>query len=346
MFDELRKRISGAIKGFIKKEEEKPAGGAAAGAGPEAKRGGERGVDINLSAGTKIKGAFLGEIKLSQKDIDNFIEDLEPQLLQSDVSYKAAEALLARLREMLKNANFKSKTMKEDMLEYVRRALFELLGESKEGVDLIGFIKTRISSGNVPVKILFIGPNGTGKTTTMGKIASMLKQDGIDSVFSASDTFRAAAIEQTEHHAKAIGVPVIKSSYGADPPSIAFDAIAYSKAHNIPVVLIDTAGRQETNKNLVNEMLKMVRVAKPDMTIFVGESTSGNALANQITEFSAHMKIDGIILTKLDCDAKGGNAISIAYTAGIPILFFGTGEAYGSLKRYSDDFVVNSILPK
>jgi fused signal recognition particle receptor len=179
----------------------------------------------------------------------------------------------------------------------------------------------------------------------MAKIAYALKKRGISSVLSASDTFRAAAIEQTEHHAKSVGVPVIKSSYGADPASIAFDAIAFAKAHNIQVVLIDTAGRQETNKNLISEMQKMVRVSKPDITVFVGESTAGNQLTEQIKEFSKHIQIDGIILTKLDCDAKGGNAISMAYTVGIPLLLIGTGESYEALIQYTPQFMVDTILP-
>lgn len=163
-------------------------------------------------------------------------------------------------------------------------------------------------------------------------------------MLSASDTFRAAAIEQTEYHANKVGVPVIKSRYGADPASVAFDAINYAKAHNISAVLIDSAGRQETNKNLINEMMKIVRVTKPDITIYVGESISGHIIADQINEFSKFIKIDGIILTKLDCDAKGGNAISIAYDTDIPILFIGTGEAYNALINYNPDSIANSIL--
>ena len=179
----------------------------------------------------------------------------------------------------------------------------------------------------------------------MAKIAYNFKKNGITCVLSASDTFRAAAIEQTEHHANKVGVPVIKSTYGADPASIAFDAIAYAKARGIHAVLIDSAGRQETNKNLINEMQKMVRVAKPDLTIFVGESIAGNQLSEQIKEFNKFMSIDGIILTKLDADAKGGNAISIAHVTGIPLLYLGTGESYDALVPYTPDFIVNAILP-
>lgn len=370
MFEELRKKISNAVKNLVKKEEKEeikeeavvtqpepivssPQVKTEIKAEPQIKKEPEPQpkkeeapvLQVSTSIATKIKGAVLGSVRLSEPEIDGFLEDLEKSLLQSDVSFETAQEFTKILRGKLADTRFKPRDINKEMTENVRGALLELLGTSKPGIDMIEFVNARIKANEVPIKILFLGPNGTGKTTTMGKIASTLKKAGIMSVFSASDTFRAAAIEQTEHHAKAIGVPVIKSTYGADPASVAFDAIAYAKARQIPVVLVDTAGRQETNKNLVNEMLKMVRVAKPDLTVFIGESTAGNALSNQIQEFSKYMKIDGIILTKLDCDAKGGNAVSIAHTTGIPILFFGVGEAYDALVRYTPQFVVDSILP-
>ncbi len=349
MFDELRKKISNAVKNLIKKEEketkEEVAAAEQIAEQQVSKEKTDSPLEVNTSVATKIKGAILGSVRLTEPEIDGFIEDLRKSLLQADVSYNSADEFTKILRGKLIDTRFKAKDINSEMFENVRGALLELLGTSKPGIDIIDAIRTRIGSNDIPVRILFLGPNGTGKTTTMGKIASMLKKEGIGSVFSASDTFRAAAIEQTEHHAKVLGIPVIKSTYGADPASVAFDAIAYAKAHKIPVVLIDTAGRQETNRNLINEMMKMVKVSKPDITIFIGESTAGNALSNQIEEFSKHMKIDGIILTKLDCDAKGGNAVSIAQATGIPILFFGVGESYDALVRYTPEFVVDSILP-
>ncbi|MCL4379337.1 MAG: signal recognition particle-docking protein FtsY [Candidatus Marsarchaeota archaeon] len=343
MFDELRKRISSAVKGFIKKEEkeaELPAETIPEGRGITK----EPVLSVDTSVSTRIKGALTGSVKLSDDEVENFLKELEDSLLKSDVSYSATESFIAILRKKLEASRFKPREIDEMVTKEVRSSLLEMLKGSKPGIDLIKFVKERAVTGEIPVKILFLGPNGTGKTTTMGKIAAAMKRNGIESVFSASDTFRAAAIEQTEHHARAIGSHVIKSKYGADPASVAFDAIAYAKAHKIPAVLIDTAGRQETNRNLINEMMKMVKVAKPDITVFVGESTSGNALTPQIMEFSKYMKIDGIILTKLDCDAKGGNAVSIASTTGIPILFFGVGESYDALVGYTPEFVVDSIL--
>ncbi len=300
---------------------------------------------VNLSFTTKLKSILTSTITLKEGEIEDFVDKINISLLESDVSYDTADAFSESLKANLKTAKIDAKNIQGALVGEVRKALFEILAKSGEGIQLYDLMGKRIAEHSLPVKILFLGPNGTGKTTTMAKIAYNLKKRGITSVLSASDTFRAAAIEQTEHHANKVGVPVIKSKYGADPASIAFDAVAYAKAHAIHTVLIDSAGRQETNKNLINEMQKMVRVAQPNLIVFVGESTAGNQLSEQIKEFNKFMKIDGIILTKLDCDAKGGNAISIAYTTGIPILFIGTGESYEALVQYTPQFIVDSILP-
>ena len=366
MFDRLKKRLSEAIKGFAKSEEEadrtivEPAAvqageivSEAQDSAPqkqqEAAKNTEEGKsfqeDIKISIGTKLKGSVLKKVSLNQKEIDDFIENLKVLLLESDVSFEASEAICERIRTRLAESRIDSSGLRNMMVQIVRDSLEDVLNSSYTKIDLVGLVSEKKKSGSGPAKLLFLGPNGTGKTTTMAKISKMLSSAGISSAFSASDTFRAAAIEQSEYHAKKVGVPIIKSSYGADPASVAFDAIKYATAHSIDAVLIDTAGRQETNKNLIKEMEKMYRVAKPDMAIYVAESTGGNAVIRQISEFSKEMKIDGIILTKLDCDAKGGNAISIANSAGLPILFLGTGESYDDIVPYTPKFIVDRILP-
>lgn len=300
---------------------------------------------IKLSLSTKLKGVFSSRVALKEGEIDGFLENIRLSLLESDVSYDTTEALLETMGRRLRDARFDPKSVQAELVREVRASLLDVLASGGDGGKIREEFRERIAAGRIPVRVLFLGPNGTGKTTTIAKMAHYFKKMGATSVISASDTFRAAAIEQTEHHAAKVGVPVIKSKYGADPASIAFDAIAYAKAHGIQVVLIDTAGRQETNKNLINEMQKIVRVAQPDIVLFVGESTAGNALSEQVKEFGKFMKIDGIILTKLDCDARGGNAISIAHSTGIPLVFIGTGESYESLQPYSPEFIVDSILP-
>ncbi len=299
---------------------------------------------INLSLKTKIKSVFVGTVRLNDSDIARFLETMKVSMLQSDVSYDTTEYFLTDLKTRLEEKPVSSRNIEGEVTGMIRNSLLSVLTSTKT-FDLMQLVKGRVSEGSKPVKILFLGPNGTGKTTTIAKLAYGFKNAGISSVLSASDTFRAAAIEQLEHHANKIGVPVIRSSYGADPASVAFDAIAYAKAHGIDAVLIDSAGRQETNKSLIEEMKKMVRVAKPDLIIFVGESTAGNMISEQIKEFSKFMAIDGIILTKLDCDAKGGGALSIAHTTGRPVLFFGTGEGYDALIPYDPNFVIDAILP-
>jgi len=388
MFEELRKKISGVIKGITKKEKEEAKAEAEvkaeegkAAANPEnivgvkeehkeAKepaapkpeigeslekphaasqahhRDEKHGKLLNVSITSRIKAAFAGPVTLGDKEVSDFVEKMKISFLEADVSYDVAEELADSLRSSLKDMKVYPSNADAEFVDKVRESMLSLLSNTKKGIDLEATIQDRIRGNEVPVKILFLGPNGTGKTTTIAKIAYMLKHDGISCVISASDTFRAAAIEQTEHHANKVGVPVVKSTYGADPASVAFDAIAHAKSHGINVVLIDSAGRQETNKNLINEVQKIVRVAKPDITIFVAESTAGSALVNQIREFTNVAKIDGIILTKLDCDAKGGNALSIAKETGIPILFFGTGESYTSLIKFDPQFLVDNILPK
>ena len=287
---------------------------------------------IKLSLITKVKKAVFGSVVLSEAEIDRFLSGLKISMLESDVAFDVAESFIGDLGTRLKGKRIESRNINDEVVSEVRQALLDTLQKGAPGFSFTERVKEK---GEGPFVILFLGPNGTGKTTTIAKIASRLKREGVSTVISASDTFRAAAIEQMEHHANRIGVPIIKSVYGADPASIAFDAVAYARARNIDTVLIDSAGRQETNPSLIREMEKMVRVAKPSMIVFVGESTAGNAIANQIMEFGKHMKIDGIILTKLDCDAKGGGALSISHLTGIPILFFGVGEGYDALVDYT-----------
>lgn len=283
-------------------------------------------------------------MRLSDSDIDSFLEMLRMSMLESDVAFDDTEEFAEKLRTILKESKVDSRNINRELIEGVRTALMSVISKTM-GLNINAFISERIASKDVPVKILFIGSNGTGKTTTIAKVAHMLKLRGVSTVIAASDTFRAAAIEQTEYHAKALGVPVVKSRYGADPASVAFDAVAYAKAHGVQVVLIDSAGRQETNRNLIGEMQKIERVVKPDLNIYIGESTAGGAIITQIREFMKAVKVDGIILTKLDCDAKGGGAISIANATGIPILFLGTGESYSDLVPYDPEIILDAMLP-
>ena len=296
-----------------------------------------------VTMGTKIKGIFLREIRISETDVDPFMEQLRLSLLQSDVNYSAAEKILDEIKKELTGRPISSKGIETEITGIIRNSILKTLSRAA-AKNIIELAKEKKGSGE-PFRILFIGPNGAGKTTTIAKVANMLLKNGVSCMISASDTFRAAAIEQTVHHANKLGVEVVKGGYGADPASIAFDAIAHAKASSIDVVLIDSAGRQETNKSLMEEMRKMVRVAKPDMKIFIGESITGNSLLEQVSQFNAAVGLDGIILTKLDADAKGGNTLSILSETSVPILYFGVGEKYEDMIPYDPNFIINNIIP-
>ncbi len=374
MFESLKKKISDFVSTFKKKEEEEvkeeakeekreekkeekreraEEEGKEGGKREEVKeekeageKGEERKIKPSLSVATKIKGAIFRKIKIKEEDVSDMLEELKIALIESDVNYDVAERFVENLKKLLIGKEVEAKNIEEELNRIVKEALLQTLSKSSS-IDIVEFVKRkRAENGEEPVKILFLGPNGAGKTTTIAKIAKMLKDAGLTCTLSASDTFRAAAIEQLAMHAEKLKVPIIKGKYGADPASIAFDAIAYSKAHGIDAVLIDTAGRQETNKSLIEEMKKIVRVAKPDLKIFVGEGIAGNALLEQVKEFDEAVKLDGVILTKLDCDAKGGNTFSILSETNIPVIYFGTGEGYDKLIPYTPNEIVENILSK
>jgi len=190
---------------------------------------------------------------------------------------------------------------------------------------------------------VFFGINGTGKTTTIAKVANLLLKNKISCVLAAGDTFRAASIEQIQHHADNLNLKVIKHDYGADPAAVAFDAIKHAKAHNIDAVLIDTAGRMHTSGNLLSEMEKICRVTDPDLKIFVAESIAGNDAIQQAKNFDETIGIDGAILTKADVDDKGGTAISISYVTKKPILFLGTGQEYDNIEVFNKEKFIEHL---
>ncbi len=287
----------------------------------------------------KVSGVFSGKIEIGEEETRDLFEELEISLLESDVSFDTAQFLVDDLRKRLIGKKVARNAVTESVSEEVRNALIDV-------VSLPSFDFFEKTEEKKPFTVLFFGPNGGGKTTTIAKLAYHLSKRNKKSVIAASDTFRAAAIHQAQEHGEKLGVRVIKHDYGADPAAVAFDAIAHAKAQGVDVVLVDTAGRQETNTNLVREMAKINRVIDPDLKLFVGEATSGHALVEQAKKLGEAVGgIDGVILTKLDCDAKGGNTFSIAHELKSPILFFGTGQDYEDLKPFNAEWLVNTIVP-
>jgi len=228
------------------------------------------------------------------------------------------------------------------LFETLKEIITEILTPEQE-IDLIKEIKKK-NSKNLPYVIVFLGVNGTGKTTTMAKIAHYLKKNSLTSVAAAGDTFRAGAIEQLTYHMDNVGIRVIKHDYKSDPASVAYDAINHAKAKDLNVVLVDTAGRQVTDKNLMIEMQKIVRISEPDLIVFIGDSLAGNDALFQAKEFKKNIGIDANILTKFDADAKGGAALSISFETKVPIIFIGVGQGYDDLDPFDRDLFIKNIL--
>jgi fused signal recognition particle receptor len=304
----------------------------------EKKEDDERQLKAKVSIGEKLKGFVTGEIRIGKKELNEFLEELELALLESDVDQEAAQKIVEKLKDELSEKSVpRGKDVSEFLKEEIRKSL-----ESVMHTEEIDFL-TRVSEKK-PFVIMFLGPNGAGKTTSLAKLTSLLQKNGKSCVWAAADTFRAASIEQLEVHAKALGVKVVKHSYGADPAAVAFDAIAAAKAKGHDVVLIDSAGRQETNRNLMEELKKIVRVAKPDLKIYIGEAFTGQALLHQAKEFNETLGIDAFILTKIDADAKGGTAISLLYSLKKPILFVGIGQGYEDLQKFEPKFITERVV--
>ncbi|ASJ10752.1 signal recognition particle-docking protein FtsY [Thermococcus sp. P6] len=283
----------------------------------------------------------VSQTEISEKDVENALWDLEIELLEADVALETVEELKERIKRKLVGQKVRIGTNKREIVEKaVREAVLEVLTPENR-IDLLEMIRSKEEK---PFVIAFVGFNGSGKTTTIAKLAHWLRKNGLSVVIAASDTFRAGAIEQVEEHAKRLGVRVIKHSYGADPAAVAYDAIQHARARGVDVVLIDTAGRNELNRNLMDEMKKIARVAKPDLVIFVGDSLAGNSVVEQARQFNDAVRIDGVILTKLDADARGGAALSISHVIGAPILFVGVGQGYDDLRPFDEKWFAGRIF--
>lgn len=279
----------------------------------------------------------ITKIKITEEDFENYSEDLEMLLLENNVALEVADKMIKELKEKIVGKELLKKEIESEIRFSLRDIISEILIKP---FDLIDAIKLK---ENKPYVILFCGVNGTGKTTTIAKIANHLKKKGISSLLAAADTFRAASIEQLKIHGEKIGVKVISHEYGSDPASVAFDAIEYAKKHKIDVVLIDTAGRMHTAKNLMAQIEKIAKVSKADTKLFIGESITGNDAIEQVKSFDEAIKIDGIILTKADIDEKGGTALSVGYITKKPILFLGTGQEYEKIEPFDKNRFIEKL---
>lgn len=280
--------------------------------------------------------------ELSEEELEPLVEELLMELVECDVAFEAAEAIVNDLKKKLigKRVPRFSDTRKL-VVDALKEALEDLLGRAYVDKNLVS---EALSRRGEPIKIVFFGVNGVGKTTTIAKFAYMFRKAGITPVIAAADTYRAGAQEQLRVHAEKIKVPFIGSRYGADPAAVAYDAIEYAKARGYRVVLIDTAGRMHTDSSLMEELRKVVRVVKPDYKILVVDALTGNDAVEQARFFEEAVGVDYIVLTKVDADVKGGTAISLAYAIGKPILYVGVGQKYEDLEKFDPRSIVEKIL--
>jgi len=297
----------------------------------------------------KLKSGFNGLVQkisqkeLSDKEISQILDEFLLVLAENDVAYSVARKICDGLHEKLRTVEVRRFA---DSTEPAKNALKEVLLDILKGSGDESFFKVLDESKNQhkPVIILFVGVNGTGKTSTIAKIGHLLLRKDFSVVIAAADTYRTGSIEQIEEHARRIGIRTIKHDYGADAAAVTFDAVNYANAHGTNVVLIDTAGRMQTNKNLLEEMKKIARVAKPNLTILVVDALTGNDAVEQGKIFSEAINIDGVIITKLDADAKGGSAISTAAVIGKPVFFAAVGQSYDDLVSFEPDQIVGKIV--
>lgn len=335
MFDGLRARLQ-KVQGAL----EKNIAGAASPQGsdiPQLESTTDTGKDPTLL--TRVRVLITDrEFLISEKDIEEPLFELEMILLENDVALPVADEILRRVKEELTGKRRRiGESVDEIVISALRESLISVLGQ---GFDLIAYIQGH----DRPVKILFTGVNGTGKTTTVAKVASYLKKNGCTAVIGAGDTFRAGALEQIDVHAERIGIKVIQHQAGADPSAVLFDAVQYAQAHRIDAVLADTAGRFHNRANLMNQLEKIKRVMKPDLVVYVDEAVAGNDAVVRAHEFDKTVGADAVVLTKADMDSRGGAAISIAHTIGKPVMFLGVGQGYDDIIPFSPERVIDELL--
>ena len=316
----------------------------------QAPKGSTKTAEIETEAGSKVTidlgGGVVeqgGRVIKPGGALDNMLEELEWVLLESDISSDAVSAVIDALRSNLVGSRLRKGA---DLSKVVEAALKRSLRSILEAGywDFDASVKSFIDAGDLPVVIMLVGVNGTGKTTTAAKIAKRLQNSGLSVIAAAGDTFRAGAIQQLEAHCENLGIRCISSQRGGDTAAIARDAIESAQAKGIDVVLVDTAGRMQNKTNLMNELNKVRRVANPHLTLFVGDSLAGNDAVDQARMFQEIMKFDGAVLTKLDTDAKGGAGLSIAFATGRPIVFAGIGQGYDDLKQFDPDWLLDQLF--
>jgi len=285
---------------------------------------------------------------ISKGDIDSFLWDFEVAMIESDVATEAIESINSNLRQKLSGLKIPRTEEKSKFVQNELKAAIRETFSKTRKVDVLQLAKdkaVRNKKGDVgPFIVLFLGINGTGKTTTVARFARLLQKNNLSVVVACADTHRAGAIEQLTEHANRLKIKAIAQSYGSDPAAVSKDAQLYAQAHGIDVVLIDSAGRIQTSKNLMEEMAKIVRVVQPDVKIFVADSLAGNDAISQAKEFLKYTDFDAAIMTKADADVKGGGALSIVFVTQRPIIYLGVGQRYDDFVPFDLDGFIDSLF--
>jgi fused signal recognition particle receptor len=287
----------------------------------------------------RAKAFATGKVIIEEEDLEEPLWELEMALLESDVEMNVAEAILDTIREKLVG---EARAQVQTTGGLVEEALHDAL------VDVISVgqfdFEARLREADKPVTVIFTGVNGVGKTTSIAKMARYLDERGLSVVLANGDTYRAGANEQIREHADNLGEKLIAHEQGGDPAAVIYDAVEYAEAHDVDVVLGDTAGRLHTSNDLMAQLEKIDRVVDPDMTLFVDEAVAGQDAVQRAKQFDDAAAIDGAILTKADADSQGGAAISIAHVTGKPILFLGVGQGYDDLQVFDPESLVADLL--
>lgn len=280
---------------------------------------------------------------LTEKDLDPILWDLQLQLIGNDVSVEVAEKVCSELKERLLGEDVPRFGDKSKLIHDSLKTSLESVMNGSGSMDLLKLVSEAKTRGE-PFVVMFVGINGTGKTTTIAKMSRLLMDEGFTVVLASADTYRAGAIEQLEEHGRRLGVRVIRHRYGSDAAAVGFDAVEHAKARGVDVVLIDTAGRMQTNRNLMDELKKMKRVVQPDLTIMILDSLIGNDATEQAMTFNEQVGFDAAVLTKVDADAKGGSSLSVSYLTGKPIIYVGVGQEYKDLQPFDVEWFAERLL--
>jgi fused signal recognition particle receptor len=296
-----------------------------------------------LKAGLNSLVNKVAVTELKADQLHPILSEFKMSLIENDVAVPVAERICEEMEKRLEGVQVKRlEDKKKLVMQNLQKVLIEILNTGNH-IDLWAMVEKK-RKAREPFVLAFVGINGTGKTTSIAKVARMFMKKGYSVVLSCSDTYRAGSIEQLEEHGKRLGVKMIRHTYGADPAAVAYDAISHAKAHGIDVVLVDTAGRIQTDRNLMNELAKVKRVITPDLTVLTVDALTGNDAVKQAEEFHKTVGIDATILTKVDADVRGGSALSVTYVTKKPIIFIGVGQAYDDLEPFNPERFMQMIL--